>query len=104
MSDKLRKALENAISVIESVRESGAVDADDLLWLDRECAAAANAGYIALAARHDSLGRELSANYDDDPAHYLPGDYIARRECGGACHDHTLAAVIDTLTRLRDGS
>lgn len=24
------------------------------------------------------------------------------RECGGACHDHTLAAVIDTLTRLRD--
>ena len=74
MSDKLRKALENAISVIESVRESGAVDADDLLWLDRECAAAANAGYIALAARHDSLGRELSANYDDDPAHYLPGE------------------------------
>lgn len=26
------------------------------------------------------------------------------RECGGACHDHTLAAVIETLTRRRDGS
>lgn len=66
MSDKLRKALENAISVIESVRESGAVDADDLLWLDRECAAAANAGYIALAARPDSPTLDERARVERD--------------------------------------
>lgn len=65
MSDKLRKALENAISVIESVRESGAVDADDLLWLDRECAAAANAGYIALAAADPTADPEDAETYNN---------------------------------------
>lgn len=88
MSDKLRKALENAISVIESVRESGAVDADDLLWLDRECAAAANAGYIALAARPDSPTLDvvdaLLAELAESP---LPGARYAfdvvKRRLGG---------------------